>query len=100
MGEEWPGKTGGGPGGPAAGSRIAGYVLEEEIGAGGMAVVFRARDERLDRLVALKLLTPGLAVTRRTSPGGAGPGPVAVQMERFARHLAGQADALGADAPT
>jgi argininosuccinate lyase len=47
-----------------------------------------------------ELLTPGLAVTRRTSPGGAGPGPVAVQMERFARHLAGQADALGADAPT
>ena len=61
MGEGLPGETGGGPGGPAAGSRIAGYVLEEEIGAGGMAVVFRARDERLDRLVALKLLTPGLA---------------------------------------
>src|SRR5580700_7268599 len=60
-GEGGPGKTGGRPGGPAAGSRIAGYVLEEEIGAGGMAVVFRARDERLDRLVALKLLTPGLA---------------------------------------
>ena len=61
MGEGLPGETGGGPGGPAAGSRIAGYVLEEEIGAGGMAVVYRARDERLDRLVALKLLTPGLA---------------------------------------
>ena len=61
MGEGLPGETGGGPGGPAAGARIAGYVLEEEIGAGGMAVVFRARDERLDRLVALKLLTPGLA---------------------------------------
>ena len=61
MGEGLPGETGGGPGGPAAGSRIAGYVLEEEIGAGGMAVVFRARDERLGRLVALKLLTPGLA---------------------------------------
>ena len=61
MGEGLPGETGGGPGGLAAGSRIAGYLLEEEIGAGGMAVVFRARDERLDRLVALKLLAPGLA---------------------------------------
>jgi DNA-binding beta-propeller fold protein YncE len=43
------------------GSRIAGYVLEEMIGAGGMAVVFRAYDERLDRQVALKILTPALA---------------------------------------
>jgi predicted ATPase/class 3 adenylate cyclase len=43
------------------GSRIAGYRLAEEIGAGGMAVVFRALDERLDRFVALKLLTPWLA---------------------------------------
>jgi argininosuccinate lyase len=32
---------------------------------------------------ALGLLEPGVAVTRRTSPGGAGPGPVAVQTERF-----------------
>jgi hypothetical protein len=60
VGEGWPGGGGGGPVVLAAGSRIAGYVLEEEIGAGGMAVVFRARDERLDRLVALKVLAPGL----------------------------------------
>jgi len=58
VGDSGPGRTGGGF---AAGSRVAGYLLEQEIGAGGMAVVFRARDDRLDRLVALKLLTPWLA---------------------------------------
>jgi predicted ATPase/DNA-binding CsgD family transcriptional regulator len=59
VGEGTPGGTGGAA--FAVGERIAGYRLEEEIGAGGMAVVFRARDERLDRLVALKILAPWLA---------------------------------------
>ncbi len=49
------------PGGFAAGSRLAGYRCEEEIGRGGMAVVYRAYDDRLDRRVALKLLAPELA---------------------------------------
>jgi serine/threonine-protein kinase len=44
-----------------AGSRIAGYQIQELIGRGGMAVVYRAADVRLDRLVALKVLAPELA---------------------------------------
>ena len=47
-------------GGLTAGSRIAGYLLEEQIGQGGMAVVFRALDVRLQRQVALKILAPAL----------------------------------------
>ena len=46
----------------AIGSQIAGYRLEEQIGRGGMAVVYRAHDPRLDRHVALKILAPGLAL--------------------------------------
>ena len=43
------------------GSQLAGYVIEEQVGAGGMAVVFRARDSVLGRLAALKVLSPTLA---------------------------------------
>jgi serine/threonine protein kinase len=37
------------------------YQLEQEIGRGGMSVVYRARDRRLNRLVAIKVLPPELA---------------------------------------
>jgi len=36
------------------------YQIEREIGAGGMAVVYLARDKKLDREVALKILRPEL----------------------------------------
>jgi eukaryotic-like serine/threonine-protein kinase len=36
------------------------YTIEREIGAGGMATVYLARDVRHDRLVALKVLNPDL----------------------------------------
>src|SRR5215213_5238324 len=42
----------------AVGSR---YEISDEIGRGGMGVVFRARDVRLRRSVAIKLLPPELA---------------------------------------
>src|SRR5690349_23050690 len=37
-------------------SQLGSYIIECEIGRGGMGVVYRARDPRLDRLVAIKTL--------------------------------------------
>ncbi|MGH9056581.1 MAG: argininosuccinate lyase [Acidimicrobiales bacterium] len=44
---------------------------------------------------ALDLLVPGVAVSRRRTPGGAGPGPVALQLERFEAQLCADEARIG-----
>ena len=41
----------------SAGTQLGPYEIFSQIGAGGMGEVYKARDTRLDRVFALKLLT-------------------------------------------
>ncbi len=43
------------------------YTLTREVGRGGMALVWLARDQKLNRSVALKILRPGLALEERNA---------------------------------
>jgi serine/threonine-protein kinase len=46
---------------PREGTWIAGCRLESQLGRGGMGTVWRAWQERAERIVALKLIRPGLS---------------------------------------
>jgi serine/threonine protein kinase len=61
MASDFAGRPYGSFAGLEPGSRVAGYLIEEQIGAGGMAVVFRARDEVLRRFAAVKIIAPSMA---------------------------------------
>jgi len=49
-----------------AGTRLGPYEIDTLLGAGGMGEVYRARDTRLDRVVAIKVLPGGASVSAQT----------------------------------
>jgi argininosuccinate lyase len=65
---------------------VAGLVRESLTGGASMAESVAAHPDLGPEAAAL--LEPGAAVRRRTTPGGAGPAPVAAQVERFGARLA------------
>jgi argininosuccinate lyase len=71
---------------------IVGELVRSHLAAGTPL-----RDLVADRLgpAAAALLDPGVAVTRRTSPGGGGPLPVAAQITRYRDSLRRQREMLG-----
>ena len=51
--------------GLTSGTKLGPYEIVSPLGAGGMGEVYRARDTRLDRTVAIKILPDHLSETPR-----------------------------------
>ncbi len=49
-----------------AGTKLGRYEIRSKIGAGGMGEVYRARDEKLNREVAVKVLPAALSQNSAT----------------------------------
>ena len=65
---------------------VVGSLVRAALAGEGTLADLVAADENLGE-EAVALLAPGVAVRRRTTPGGAGPKPVAIQRTRFAERL-------------
>lgn len=65
----------------SAGTRLGHCEIVDQIGAGGMGEVYRARDTHLDRTVAIKVLPPEFANDRD-------------RLQRFERRHVRRADSL------
>jgi argininosuccinate lyase len=73
---------------------VVGELVRRHVSTGTPLGELVATDTRLGSEAAA-LLAPGVAVTRRTSPGGGGPVPVAAQFSRYAESLRHQREMLG-----
>jgi argininosuccinate lyase len=71
-----------------------GELVRRHLDDGSPLAALVAADDRFGAAAA-ELVAPGQAVRRRTSPGGAGPAPVAAQLERFDETLRRQRARLG-----
>ncbi|MEY4175226.1 MAG: argininosuccinate lyase [Actinomycetota bacterium] len=74
---------------------IVGALVRRTLAGEGSLRDLAAADPALGPDAAA-LVAPGVAVNQRTTPGGAGPQPVAVQLERFTHRLAQLRAAVGA----